>query len=703
MKNKEGQIKVNNGKITSPFWLLMVTALSIFIAEALVMLLLSYLPFLPFGIEAVFDAFLLTVIVFPMLYFFLFRPIGLHIRQRRKAELALTKAKVELEEKVEERTSELSLTNKALRQEISQHQEAKGKITKLLAAIENSSNLLFITDIKGRIEYVNPMFCKVTGYSDTEVKGKKPSCLKSGLTSGKEYELLWDTIMSNKTWQGTFKDRKKNGDCYWVKTTITPILSDNGEITNFLAVQEDVSEQLASEEKIKRITSCDELTGLYNRGKFIELMSERIVDAKSQGALLLIDLDQFRVVNDTLGHGTGDEILILAATLLQDEISEVDRAGLRQRGEKSIAAHMASDEFAVYFPQLTGEEALNVADHIRKRVMELRHPMLKSRVTASVGIAFYPGHGYSTSDLLRAADVATYKAKVEGRNRCHLYTVEDRDIEEISMRLEGKERLIKAIEEDRIEPWFQPILGIKENQIHHYEALARMRDENGNIISPVEFIDIAERFGLIGEVDRIITEKAMIQQAKRSRLGNRLTFTLNLSGKDLGDDELLSFISSKMLETGADPACIVFEITETEAVHNMEKALKFMGKLQSMGCHFALDDFGVGFTSFVYLKEMKVDYIKIDGSFIKNLHEDETDQIFVKAITDVARKLGISTIAEFVVAEESLKLLKEYGVDYAQGYLIGKPGPPEGENGVFTMKSGPELLNQAGQVQESKF
>jgi len=243
------------------------------------------------------------------------------------------------------------------------------------------------------------------------------------------------------------------------------------------------------------------------------------------------------------------------------------------------------------------------------------------------------------------------------------------------LRLKERERIQKALNDDRFEPWFQPILDLTDNKIHHYEALARMKDENGDILLPGAFIDTAERFGLIGAIDRVIIDKTMKLQAETRRMGRELSFTINLSGKDFGDDDFLSFLHMRVKEPGANLCSPIFEITETAAVRDLNIAIKFIKALKSLGCHFSLDDFGVGFTSFIYLREMEVNYIKIDGSFIRRLHENANDQFFVKAITDVARGMGIKTVAEFVETEETLKLLKKFGVDYAQGTLIGKPAP----------------------------
>jgi EAL domain-containing protein (putative c-di-GMP-specific phosphodiesterase class I) len=272
-------------------------------------------------------------------------------------------------------------------------------------------------------------------------------------------------------------------------------------------------------------------------------------------------------------------------------------------------------------------------------------------------------------------DAAVFRAKELGRNRCHLFSPEDdRGIENIHSRLRQKERILRALEEDRFEPWFQPILDLGDQQIHHYEALARMR-EDGNIVLPGAFIPTAETLGLIDAIDRTITQKTIHYQARLKQQSHDLSFAINISAKHLGSEELLDFLRTTIEESGADPSRLVFEITETAAIRDLEQAITFIKALKTLGCRFALDDFGVGFTSFIYLREMNVDFIKIDGAFIRRLHEHRDDQGIVKAIITVARDMRVKTVAEFVEQEETLHLLKKFEVDYAQGFFIGKPAP----------------------------
>lgn len=548
------------------------------------------------------------------------------------------------------------------------------EMRKLSLALEQSINIAFITDKTGNIEYVNPMFEQTTGWSKEEAIGRNPRILASGETPRVEYEELWNTILQGKTFRGALKNRKKDGQFFWVNSQIAPIRDEKGEITHFLAMQEDITAKKKAEEKAEYLGRYDELTGLINRGRFMELLQkwmESDDSKKRTGVLLLIDIDGFKFINDTYGHLMGDNFLQRAALFLKSIICEKTAPALRE----TIAARLGADEFALFIQDIDGKAGESLAEHIRKRFENFRPLEEAVKATVSIGIALYPEHGRETKELLSRVDIAMYRAKKEGRNRRHLYQPEDRDLEKIHSRLREKERIQNALAENRFEPWFQPIMDLSDNKIHHYEALARMRNGDGTILLPGSFIETAEIFGLVGAIDRSIMEKTLQLHADIHRWGQELSFSINLSGKDLEDRELLAFLQSLISEKGVDPDHLIFEITETAAIHDMARALRFIAGLKSLGCLFSLDDFGVGFTSFVYLKEMQVDYIKIDGSFIKNLPRNQNDRLIVKAITDVARGMGIRTIAEFVSEEQTIDLLKQLRVDYAQGYAVGKPAP----------------------------
>ncbi|MCC6503663.1 MAG: EAL domain-containing protein [Deltaproteobacteria bacterium] len=440
---------------------------------------------------------------------------------------------------------------------------------------------------------------------------------------------------------------------------------------------EELSERKSSEsEQLVFLTHYDPVTGLFNRTHFIDLLNARLArPGNGTGALLLLDIDQFKFISDSYGHGMGDEFLRRVAKLLQFNTRYLLSRVLKEEKDSLLISRLSGDEFAVFLPASGMVEAVEAAEYIRSAIECFYQPEMHCHMTASIGIALFPEHGRSVSELLTRADAAMYRAKDQGRNRFHLYSPEEREIEQMHMRLKWKENILAALKDDRFAPWYQPIMGLADNSVTHYEVLARMTDYDGSIVLPGPFIDIAERFGLVGAISRAIFTKAFNLQAALQKEGRPMRLCLNVSGKELGDREFLYFLRSSIFEKGLDPANLVFEITETASIHDLDKAMSFIAALKATGCHVALDDFGIGFTSFLYLREMQVDYIKIAGSFIKALDQNLNDQLFVKAITEVARGMGIKTIGEFVETDGILEHLRKFGVDYAQGYLIGRPAP----------------------------
>ena len=565
-------------------------------------------------------------------------------------------------------------------QDITERKKAEAEFKKISAAVEQSINMVFITDINGTIEYVNPAFEDITGHSKEEATGKNARILSSGETKKSVYEELWNTIKSGRTWRGVLKNKRKNGKFYWGSGLIQPVKDEKGNITHFLAIQEDITEKMMAGDRIKQLVYYDSLTNLVNRKRFMDLVEEWISYARTRnqtGAMLLIDVDRFQMINDVYGHGFGDEVIREMAHLLETALKGIDDSELKEPVAQAIIGRLSGDEFAIFIPYINGEKGLKVSERLRKAVKDFRFMNASIEITVSTGVVVYPENGATVRELFAKADAAVYRAKEQGRDRSRLYCKDDHLLEDMHQRLVWKGKILNALEEDRFEAWIQPILDIGENKIHHYEALARMKDEDGNILAPAAFIETAERFDIINLIDKRITEKAMRLQFASVRRGSPLSFCINLSGKTVGDPEFLSFLDEAVTRTGADPSKIIFEITETAAVSDIEGAKRFLTELRLKGFHFALDDFGVGFTSFLYLRELNIDYVKIDGFFIRKLHENMHDQLFVKAIVDVARGMGIKTVAEFVENRESFEFLRKLNVDYAQGYYIGKPGPPE--------------------------
>lgn len=602
--------------------------------------------------------------------------IARDISERKKMEDTILRNNEQLEELVTKRTKELMELNDQFKKKIDSLADTESKLKHLLMAFDESINVLFITDNEGKIEYINKRFTETTGYSKKDVLNRNPRILSSGNTHKSEYKELWNTIKSGKTWRGVFKNRKKNGEYYWSNGVISPVMSDNGEITHFLAIQEDITDRKNKEEQIEYLSKYDKLTGLINRASFTDVLSDFIRDDsehKLKGVLLLIDIDNFKFINDTYGHSIGDEFLSRVAGLIKNSLAEMNV--ISKYKDTNMISRMSKDEFIIFLPETETSHAVESAENIRQAIEKFSFTDSGIRATSSIGIALYPEHGVTINELLKRIDAAVYRAKELGRNKYHICRNEDIYFEKMHKKHKEKEQILIALEEDRIIPWFQPILDLRENRIYHFEALARMIGEKGEIISPGAFIGAAETFGLVGKIDKVITSKVMSLQAELRKEGKSVSFSLNLSGKSLGDEELLNFIKSHLKESGADPGCIVFEITETEAIRDLKEALHFIKVLKETGCLFSLDDFGVGFTSFVYLREMKVDFIKIDGSFIKKLPESKDDQTVVKAITNVAKEMNIKVIAEFVENGEIIDFLKLYEIDYAQGYHIGKPAP----------------------------
>ncbi len=550
---------------------------------------------------------------------------------------------------------------------VTERKRSEESLRKLSQAVEQSAISVLITDTDGIIEYVNPKFIQMTGYDREEIIGQNPRILKSGQTPSVEYQRLWGNIVSGKDWQGEFQNKKKNGERYWERTSISPIRNDKGEITHFLGVKEDITEQKKFETQLLYMAAHDPLTNLLNRRRFreeLEYWTALSLRHNNSGALLFLDIDDFKHINDTLGHQVGDELLVCIADMLRDRLRDTD-----------ILGRLGGDEFAVILPHTNTEQALTISRQLGEIIGDYNFVTKNGRhinVTVSIGIVLFPGQGSDADTLLSYSDLALHNAKAEGKNRECLFSSDHKA--HLDLQLDWKKRVQDALKKDRFVLYLQPIMEIGTNVIAGYEALLRMVDEDGRIVAPDVFLPIAERFGLIREIDRWVALHA-IQIIKEKQLDKKGKFLeVNLSGKAFTNTGLLQDIKESFNTTGINPGSLIFEITETVIVENIIKAQHFIDSLKAIGCRFALDDFGNGFSSFNYLKHLPVDTLKIDGSFIQNLPQSTVDQYLVKAMVEVARGLGKQTVAEYVESKETMQLLREYGIDYAQGYYIGRPG-----------------------------
>ena len=484
-----------------------------------------------------------------------------------------------------------------------------------------------------------------------------------------EHDWVIKTIMQHQQQPGdyTLDYRMLNvhGDYIWVRSIHSIDIDKEGNAQSH-GIMLDITEQKKAEERIIYLAERDALTGLYNRRRFQEELENRIAYAKrfnQQGALLFIDLDEFKYINDTLGHQSGDDCLLTIARCLDSALREID-----------FLARLGGDEFAVILPRADEDSAKKVAGHIIEVLeKEVILPVeLSMRISASIGITLFPEHGITPSELLAKADAAMYTAKRSGRNQVHLYQEHDTELVNMQHRVHWEDRIRRALKENQFVLHYQPVVELNSGKVVHYEALLRIND-NGELVFPSAFLDTAERFDLIQDIDKWVLRKGIEAQANSRKHGEPISIAMNLSGRHFGHQEVLHTVKDAIKKYNADPASIIFEVTETVAVENFNQARSFIESLRGLGCRFALDDFGMGYSSFHYLKNLPVDMVKIDGGFVRNLHLNEFDRIIVKAMSDLANGMNITTVAEFVENEEICVLLEKLGVDYGQGYHLGMP------------------------------
>ncbi len=428
------------------------------------------------------------------------------------------------------------------------------------------------------------------------------------------------------------------------------------------------SEQERTQRQLVELADRDPLTGLMNRRRFhAELVRwiQHAVRYQRALSLLFIDVDQFKYVNDTLGHAAGDRFLAEIAASLARDMRDTD-----------VLGRIGGDEFAVLLPETAREGANLVAQRLLYSLHDTDFTIHRQRLhaSASIGIVTCPDHGQDVETLLTRADIAMYRAKQNGRNRFHVYSDEDAHFDhKMRATIYWEERLKQALRDDRLVLLYQPIRPLAGQRRDAHEALLRLQDEDGTLIAPAEFLDTAERSGLIEEVDLRVVRMACETQARQRRAGRTLNLSVNLSGYQFNNLAVAEAIQATIRETGADATRLTFEITETSALQNVGLAEKFIRRLKTLGCRFALDDFGAGYTSLSHLRNIPLDAIKIDGCFVQRLDQSPRDQALVEAVTGMGHALGLEVTAEFVENETTLKLLERMGVDHAQGYHIGRP------------------------------
>lgn len=429
--------------------------------------------------------------------------------------------------------------------------------------------------------------------------------------------------------------------------------------------------------RLLKLANHDALTGLYNRRRFMEELESEVQFLgrnKNRGALLFVDLDQFKYVNDTCGYPAGDRLIQQVARRLRDSV-----------GEEGIVARFGGDEFAVLASNASRRQAKSLAELILEDMRQLTHVEGDNifHIHCSIGVTMISADKNSADDLVAQADIACREAKARGRNRMAFYRVSEREAEQMVADVGWMRTLRQAIDNDDFILRYQPIVQISSGETTHHEVLLRMRADNGTLIAPEAFLPAAVRFGLMADIDTWMIENA-IKALAEFRYGNPdLQFSINLSANAFEAENLGAFVASQLKKYEVPAASVIFEITESLAVRHLSHVEQQIAALRELGCEVALDDFGTGYSSFSYIQQLTVDYIKIDGSFIKDLVNKRVDQKIVQLIGEIGREAGMKTIAEYVQSSEALSLLGKLGIDYAQGYYIGRPMK------VPTMKSMP--------------
>jgi len=539
--------------------------------------------------------------------------------------------------------------------------------------LESIGDAVITTDTQGVIQYLNPVaeqitewtleqatgqpleevFNIVNEYTDRPAKNSIEECLRFQ----RIIEVSDGSLLISRT-----------GREYFIEDSAAPIRNYDGKVIGAVLVFHDVTKARNMSRQLAWQAAHDSLTGLMNRNQFEAYLQRVLVDAQKHGAehaLLYLDLDQFKLVNDTCGHVAGDELLRQLSRLLEAQLRETD-----------YLARMGGDEFGVLLDEGSLDVVSEIADRLRKTVEEFIFVWEEKsfRIGVSIGVVQINHESESLSRIMSAADMACYIAKDSGRNRIHIHTPNDSELEQRHGEMHWVTKLNQAIEEDRFVLYCQQIRPTgKEvgSKYKHYEILLRL-EEGDKIIQPMAFIPAAERYNLMPQLDRWVVSKAFewLQENSSEYDG---VLTINLSGMSLGDKTFLPFVISRFENSGIDPARVCFEITETAAITNLSLAMGFIAEIKRHGARFALDDFGSGLSSFNYLKNLDVDFVKIDGAFVRDIDKDLVSYTMVESICHVSRVMGLETIAEFVETDSILRKLTDLGVDYVQGYGIHRP------------------------------
>lgn len=557
--------------------------------------------------------------------------------------------------------------------EIALHQEKERAQTTLRAI----TNAVITTDHSGRIASFNPAAAVITGWDSAATDGRSvfevlhidvdplqgngsfSSAIEDGLMHGRTTELVQGVTLIN-----------RSGLSHSVEVSVAPIHNRDGDNIGAVIVIDDVSEAVQMAEKMSYLATHDTLTGLVNRGEFDKRLKDALNDAKrtnNEHALCYVDLDRFKIVNDTVGHLAGDQLLIQLTSMLQATM----------RGTDTLA-RLGGDEFGIILRRCKLDDAVNVAENIRKIVKQFRfsNDGKTFEIGASIGVVALNAASTDVQEVLSAVDSACYLAKEQGRNRVQVYQHDDEQLTSRHSEMQLTHRIRSALEANRMCLWYQAIVPAKITKASplSHEIFVRMIDEQGAIVPPGLFLGAAERYQIMPEIDRWVVENTL-KAIKAGRLltNPQDTCFINLSGQSLSDPEFLAFVEQVLRRYNVRTQQICFELTETAAIHNLADAIQFFTRLRAKGCRFALDDFGSGLSSFGYLKNLPVDFLKIDGQFIRDIATNPVDRAMVESINNIGHALHLQTIGEYVETAAAMQVLIELGVDYLQGFHLDRP------------------------------
>jgi diguanylate cyclase (GGDEF)-like protein/PAS domain S-box-containing protein len=563
--------------------------------------------------------------------------------------------------------SELETRNSLLQDALDLNQQAQQRqlLHLFQRAVEQSANAFLLVNCDGVVEYVNPSFTAITQYNSDEVQGRQLTELPALENLG---ELIFEgptTLASSNSWLGEFKSRRKNLEPYWAQLSMSKVYDDQQHLTHYIGVYEDITQSKLSQQRIERLAYTDNLTSLGNRPAFIRNLDERFArDSDSPISLLLVDIDNFKRINDSLGHQTGDKLLISLARRLRNSLSS-----------SGSLARFASNEFAV----LLDETDLEIGQQVASQLLAtLDKPMFVDNqlisVTGSVGLACAPLHGRDPQTLMRNAGLALHKAKANGKHQVQVFT--EALNAEASYKLFVENNLRRALTQNELDVFYQPKLCLRSGRLLGMEALLRWNHPEKGMIRPDQFISVAEETGLIIPIGKWIARQAcrMSRQLSAAGLGN-LQVAINLSPKQFSDPDLVASIATILKEEQLPANLLELELTEGLLLEATEDTRLQLDQLKSFGLTLAMDDFGTGYSSLSYLKKFPIDIIKIDRSFIHEIPDNQDDMEITSAVIAMAHNLKLKVVAEGIETAEQLAFLRRHRCDVGQGYLFDRPIP----------------------------